>query len=167
MSNFTFWPEFVEAVESGDKQGIKSYITSQIKNDPTFKNGNCHKYMEYVKEKGIDIIEPFKLNASEEPTPTDKSKWTKELFYGKIEYLRLNFAYDDRIKEIEQIGKIAYTEAEKQKNTTKKKESTKANFPQAPQRSQSAKKSASPFPMIGAIVATVAVVASIVAIFKK
>lgn len=166
MNNVKLWPEFIESVEKGDIQGVKSYITSQIMNDPTFRNADCHKYVEYALEKGIDIIEPYKMNASEEHLPTDKKEWDKGLFYDKVEDLRLNFAYYDRIKEIEQLGKVAFAEDDTTVNKTVQNSNTKT-FHQAPQRSGSPKKKTSHLPTIGVIAAAAIVVAAVVVIFKK
>ena len=164
MKNYDFQPEFIEAVEKKDISYLRSFIASTIRVDPAFNKAKCDDCMDYIKEHGLDITEVFKLNASEAPTPTNPSEWTKDLFHDKVEYLRLNFAYNERVGELKKIGRTAYADQIK-------KENPKQSFTEAPKgrRSNTQKTSlkASPLMIFGAITAAVAVIVAIVLLFKK
>lgn len=166
MKNTTFANEFLSAVEKKDLPYIKAYIASVILNDPRFEQAKCHDYMDYVRSHNLNITEPFKLNVSENVTPTDKSKWDKGLFRRKVEYLRLNFAYDERIKELEQIGKVAFEKPADDEASVKKTNNNTECFSNAPKRGRS-KKKASPFAILGVIAAIAAIVTAIMIIVKR
>lgn len=150
--------EFITAAQKNDAPYLRSFIASEIINDPTFKRGVCDDCMTYLKTNGVDITVPYELNTTEEPTPTDKTKWDKRLFLRKVEYLRKNFAYDERIGELREIGKVAYHD---------ESASEKANFVEAPKGQRSEKKNTSLAALIGAIAAVAAIIAVIVLLLKK
>lgn len=165
MKNYDFQPEFIEAVEKKDVPYLRSFIASTIRVDPAFNKAKCDDCMSYIKEHGLDITEVFKLNASETPTPTNPSEWTQDLFHDKVEYLRLNFAYNERVGELKKIGRTAYADQIKQ-------EVPKQSFTEAPKgrRSSTQKTSpvkASPLMIFGTVAAVVAVIVAIVLLFKK
>ena len=165
MNNHDFQPEFIEAVEKKDVSYLRSFIASTIRVDPAFNKAKCNDCMSYIKEHGLDITEAFKLNASEEITPSDPSMWTKDLFYDKVEYFRLNFAYDERVSELKKIGRVAYADQIK-------KEVPNPSFSEAPKgRRSNTKKTShvmtSPLMIFGAIAAATAVIVAIVFLFKK
>ena len=165
MKNYDFQPEFIEAVDKNDVSYLRSFIASTIRVDPAFNKAKCDDCMSYIREHGLDITEAFKLNASESPTPTNHSEWTKDLFHKKVEYLRLNFAYDERVGELKEISRVAYADQIK-------KEVSKPSFTEAPKgRRSNTKKTSpvttSPLMIVGAIAAVVAVIVAIVLLFKK
>lgn len=165
MKKYDFQPEFIEAVENNDVSYLRSFIASTIRVDPAFNDAECDDCMSYIQEHGLNITEAFKLNASESPTPVNQSEWTKDLFHDKVEYLRLNFAYDERVGELKRIGRVAYADKIK-------KDTSKLSFTEAPKgRRSSTKKTSpvttSPLMIFGAIAAAVAVIVAIVLLFKK
>lgn len=150
--------EFISAAQNKDVPYLRSYIASEIINDPTFKKSVCDDCMEYLSNCGLDITEPYQLDSIEEPTPTDKTKWDKRLFLGKVEFLRTNFAYEKRVKELKEIGPIAYAG-----DVTDER----GNFEEAPQGRRSAKKNSSLAVIIGVAAAVTAIIAVIVWLTKK
>lgn len=151
-------PEFTSAVEKEDIPYLRSYIASTIINDPTFNKGTCDNCMAYLNANNLDITEPYELNITEEPTPTDKSLWDKRLFLRKVEYLRKNFAYEKRIGEIREIGRVVYADESAEQ---------KANFEDAPKGRRSDKKNSSLAMIIGAVVAIATIIAIITFLVKK
>lgn len=150
--------EFISAAERKDIPYLRSYIASEIINDPTFKKSLCDECMEYLENCGLDITESYQLDSIETPTPTDKSLWDKRLFLGKVEFLRTNFAYEKRIKELREIGSVAYAEDLAEE---------KPNFTEAPKGRRSEKKNTSLTAMIGAVTAVAAIIAVIAMLIKK
>lgn len=150
--------EFISAAQRKDVPYLRSFIASEIINDPTFKKSTCDECMEYLANCGLDITEPYQLDSIEAPTPTDKSLWDKRLFLGKVEFLRTNFAYEKRIKELREIGPVVYAEDLAEE---------KPNFTEAPKGRRSEKKNSSLATMIGVVAAIAAVVAAIALLMKK
>lgn len=150
--------EFIYAVQKEDIPYLRSFITSEIINDPTFHRSVCDDCMAYLKEKGVEITVPYELNPSEEMTPTDKALWDKKLFMRKVEYLRRNFAYEKRIVELREIGKVAYAEELVEE---------KPNFTVAPKGRRSEKKNSSLSMIIGAVAAVAAIIAFIALLVKR
>ena len=148
----SFSQEFLNAIENKDLTYLRAYITEGILLDPCFEKNDCQHCMDFLKEKGIDITEPFQLNANESPTPQNKAEWNKDLFFYKVTYLRRNFAYDKRIPEIKDIGKEVYG-----------KESVSKPIIQ----NQSENRNMSPFAIAGIVAAIVAVIGLIIWILKK
>lgn len=164
MKNYDFQPEFIEAVEKKDVSYLRSFIASTIRVDPAFNKARCDDCMAYIQEHAINITEPFKKNINERDVPTNPSEWTKELFQDKVEDLRQNFAYTERIGELKKIGRVAYADQIKS-------EAPKQSFTEAPKgrRSSTQKTSpvkTSPLTIFGAVAAVVAVIVAIVLLFK-
>lgn len=150
---------FIDAAQRKDIPYLRSFITSEIIYDPTFDKSICDDCMEYLAKCGLDITESFKLDSTEKPTPTDRSMWDKDLFLDKVEFLRTNFAYKERIDELRNIGRVAYAdEIIEEKNE---------NFVEAPRGRRSEKKNASLAAMIGAVTAVAAIIAVIAMLIKK
>lgn len=150
--------EFIAATQRNDVPYLRSFIASEIINDPTFKKGVCDECMDYLAKCGLDITEPYQLDSIEAPTPTDKSLWDKRLFLGKVEFLRTNFAYEKRIKELREIGPVAYAEDLVEE---------KPNFTEAPKGRRSEKKNSSLATVIGAVAAIAAIIAVIALLVKR
>lgn len=165
MKNYDFEQEFIDAVSNNDVPYLRTFIASEIRVDPAFNKSKCDDCMEYIRERGINITEPLKRNINEREVPTDSSQWTKELFHDKVEDLRQNFAYSERIDEIKKVGRVAYADKIK-------KEAPKPSFAEAPKgRRSSTKKTSpvttSPLVIFGAIAAAVAVIVAIVLLCRK
>lgn len=160
MKNYDFQTEFIEAVDKEDIPYLRSFIASTIRVDPTFNKAKCEDCMEYIKEHSISITEPFKKNVNEREVPANSSEWTKELFQDKVEDLRQNFAYNERIGELKKIGRVAYADQIK-------KETSKPSFKEAPTGRRSSAKKTSPLMIFGTIVAVAAVIVAIIFLFKK
>ena len=148
----TFDQDFLEAVEKRDFPELRTYITEKIQADPLFEKNESKLCMDFLKEKGLDITEPFQLNGGETPIPADRTKWDKWLFHDKVICLRRNFAYDERIQDIEKIGKEVYG---------------KENVSKPIIQNQSKNRNVSPFAIAGIAAAIVAVIGLIIWILKK
>lgn len=155
--------DFINAVERKDISLLRTYVANEIRSDPTFQHSICDECVEYAATHGVDITEPFHLNLSEEPTPTDTSKWDKLLFQDKVEYLRLNFAYYERIPELKEISRVAYA-AERKTEPTADIEA--ASFKDAPPGRRSVRKKSSPTVLAG-LIAAVVIIAAIIAFFLR
>lgn len=149
--------EFIEAAARRDIPYLRSHITAEIQTDPLFKSGACDECMAYLSGIGLDITEPYCLDSVEAPTPTDKNQWDKRLFFGKVEFLRRNFAYEKRVSELKEIGKHAFADEIEES----------ATFEEAPKGRRSEKKKTSPVAIIGVIAAVAAIVALIAFLLKK
>lgn len=77
--------------------------------------------MDYLEKSGIDITEPFRLNVSEKTTPEDQNEWTEALYFRKVEYLRLNFAYRERVPELREISKVVFAKRIKEEQKHERK----------------------------------------------
>lgn len=100
--------EYIKVVAAGDLTKIRSYITSSIMADPTFATKEATQYVEYALSKGIALFESYAKTPCETPVPESEDLWDQRLFYDKIEDLRLNFAYKERIGQIRKIGQKVY-----------------------------------------------------------
>lgn len=100
--------EYVNVVSKGDIIKIRSHITSAIMSDPTFSTGIVKQYVDYALKNGISLFEPYEKTPCELTVPENEEQWDRHLFYGKIEDLRLNFAYNERIEQIQKIGQKVY-----------------------------------------------------------
>ena len=100
--------EYRNAVATGDIVAIRSYITSAIMADPTFATAEVKHYVQYAINHGIELFEPFAKTPCETPVPENEAQWDQRLFYDKVEDLRLNFAYSERIEQIRKIGQKVY-----------------------------------------------------------
>lgn len=160
MNNYDFEQEFIDAVSNNDVPYLRTFIASEIRVDPAFNKSKCDDCMKYIRERGINITEPLKRNINEREVPADSSQWTKELFHDKVEDLRQNFAYSERIGEIKKVGRVAYADKIK-------KEAPKPSFAEAPKGRRSSTEKTSPLMIFGAIAAAVVVIVAIVLLFKK
>lgn len=102
--------EYINAVATSDIVKIRSYITSAIMADPAFTTKKAIQYVEYAIKNGVALIEPYAKTPCETIVPENEEQWDQRLFYDKIEDLRLNFAYKERIGEIQKIGKKVFGE---------------------------------------------------------
>ena len=150
-------PEFIQAVKEKDVYTVRSYITSEIIEDPTFANKNLEECLDYVRVNNVDIFEEYNLTPCETEVPDDVSKWDRDLFYNKVEDLLHNFAYNERIVDIKRIGKHVYS-------VLLKEEGHQA-FQEAPEIHRSGKKIKWLPIIIG--VAVLEVVATVIAILMK
>ena len=100
--------EYINVVAKGDLVRIRSHITSAIMSDPTFSTKTVQQYIDYALSNGIMLFEPYAKTPCEMPVPENEEQWDRRLFYGKIEDLRLNFAYNERIDQIRKIGQKVY-----------------------------------------------------------
>ena len=100
--------EYINVVAKGDIVKIRSHITSAIMSDPTFSTRTAQQYVDYALNNGIMLFEPYAKTPCEMPVPENEEQWDRRLFYGKIEDLRLNFAYKERIEQIRKIGQKVY-----------------------------------------------------------
>lgn len=152
MNDMKFTQKFVDAAENGDISTLRNYVAESIQIDPLFEDSICEDCMAYLKGKGVDITEPLHKTAIEPLVPQDHSLWKKELFHEKVECLRQNFAYDERIPEIKEIGKEVYGKKS-------------VNSPTAQVEIKKCK--VSPFAIAGIVAAIVAVIGLIIWILKK
>ena len=100
--------EYMNVVAKGDLVRIRSHITSEIMSDPTFSTKKVQQYIDYALSHGIKLFEPYAKTPCEMPVPENEEQWDRRLFYGKIEDLRLNFAYNERFELIRKIGQKVY-----------------------------------------------------------
>lgn len=100
--------EYIAAVAEKDLTRIRSHITNAIKADPTFSTTKVNQYVEYALNKGVILFEPYAKTPCETPIPENEAQWDQRLFYDKVEDLRLNFAYNERIELIRKIGQKVY-----------------------------------------------------------
>ena len=100
--------EYINAVAKGDLVKIRSYITSAIMSDPTFSTRAAQQRVDYALKNGIALFETYAKTPCETAIPEDEAQWEQRLFYDKIEDLRLNFAYNERIDQIRKIGQRVY-----------------------------------------------------------
>lgn len=147
---------FVFMADEKDIKGLRNYISSWFGLCPTLRGNKCDKYMNYLEKVGIDITEPYRMNISEAPTPKDQSQWTEALYFRKVEYLRLNFAYKERVPELKEISKVVFAEqiAEEEKRAARES----GNFQKAPQKQRSKKKANIPNSLVLTVLATVAII---------
>lgn len=102
--------EYITAVSEGNITRIRSHIANVIKADPTFSTNQVNQYVEYALSRGITLFEPYAKTPCETPVPENEAQWDQRLFYDKVEDLRLNFAYNERIELIRKIGQKVYQE---------------------------------------------------------
>lgn len=119
---------FLDAVKAKEITKIRSYIISEIKDDKCFEGNEVESCVKYVLEQGVDIFEPYAPTPCETDVPDDTSKWDAKLFFDKVEDLRLNFAYQERIPQIMKIGCTVF------------EPSTQASFETAPESHRSVSK---------------------------
>ena len=100
--------EYITAVSEKDIPRIRSHITNAIKADPTFNTTKVSQYVEYALSKGVMLFEPYAKTPCETVVPENEAEWDQRLFYDKIEDLRLNFAFNERIEQIRKIGQKVY-----------------------------------------------------------
>jgi hypothetical protein len=143
---------FIEAVGERYVEKIQSYIISEIIEDPTFSNKNLQECLDYVKANGINIFVEYEDTPCETTVPENPKFWDKKLFFDKLEDLRLNFAYSERIATIKKIGEVAFVKNE--------------NFEEAPP-SHGSENKIKWLPIIIGAVVVLAVVVTVIMILAK
>lgn len=102
------YQDYIKAVAEKNVGRVRSYIASAIRSDPTFSTGVVREYVDYAVQNGIALFETYEKTPCEMPVPENEELWDRRLFYGKVEDLRLNFAYRERIGQIKRIGRKVY-----------------------------------------------------------
>ena len=106
INNSNFDSRFINAVERKDIYYLKSYITSEMMNDPSMKTAD--KLMRYIRENNVDIEEEYKKDSIETELSNNKNDWTKKDFFEQVEHLRNNFAWNKRRPIIGAIAKVVF-----------------------------------------------------------
>lgn len=144
--------DFIEAVNDKHIEKIQSYLISEMIEDPTFSTDHLPECLDYVKSNGVDIFVKYEPTPCETAIPEAPEQWDKKLFFDKLEDLRLNFAYEERIDAIKKIGKKAFEDSK--------------NFEEAPEIHRSREKTKW-FPILIGAVVTVIMVAMVITVVVR
>ncbi len=122
---------FYDAVARRDISELRNRIVEEIQYGYRLGKNKSDACMQYLKSMGIDICEPYEKKAGEQEVPEKQEQWTKELFYNKVEALRHNFAYEQRMRDIRRIGDVVF---KKEQAGSSKETAEPSFFPETPKR---------------------------------
>lgn len=153
---FTPSNELKSSVENSNVVRIKTNIVEEIKKDPLFKTNNFYDAVKYAEENGISLKELYKLMDVEEKDIAEKEHWDKTYFYKKVNWLNQNFAVDERIPHIKEVGRFVFG-----KETKERRESVNPN-PALNRNCQSRKKNTISMKKVIGITAAVAAIFGVI-----
>ena len=118
------WREgFKELVKDRDYTGVRYYLCTIIRDDPTFKTSEYQKAEKYLFENGMeDIYQPY-AKVPGEPGDKDKSEWNEEYYFDRSHALIENFSRE-RLVHVKEVGEYVYRD----KPTVGKEEALKNNI---------------------------------------
>lgn len=160
MANDIMTDAFKRSVDKKDIAGIRTCITEHIYRDPTFATGRYEAEMDYTRENGVDIAESYQKRSDEFELP--KEKWDDSYFYHMVEWFRLNFAPDERIPTLKQVGQKVFVE---DKHISPEIKMTNPHF-----QTVLAKRTRKTLPipaLVGSIIAVIAIVVLIIELFQR
>lgn len=160
MTNSGITKVFETAVLEADLSMIRTCITEKIYADPRFETGTYEKYMNYVKQHGLSITDPYCLRPDEFDLP--KEAWNESFFNRSVEWFRLNFAPEERVPKLKQVGRQVFPEHKPKETPTEKKQPT--TFHVAPAGRKGETKKPSWILLLGL---GIAAVAAIIYLLKK
>ena len=102
------WREgFKELVKDRDYTGVRYYLCTIIRDDPTFKTSEYQKAEKYLFENGMeDIYQPYAAVPGE-PGDKDKSEWNEEYYFDRSHALIENFSRE-RLAHVKEVGEYVY-----------------------------------------------------------
>ncbi|MBP8641209.1 MAG: hypothetical protein KBI01_10005 [Oscillospiraceae bacterium] len=159
MDKYILTPIFKESVNEKDISGIRTSITECIYRDPTFQSGAYEAHMDYVNNNGVTISEPYQMQSNE--FVLTEGEWDDRYFYRLVEWFRLNFAPDERIPKLKEVGKRVFVE-----KATKSKEDNQ-NFRPVPGGRRNAMKKPSILAITGATAAAVVVILILIRLIRN
>lgn len=107
MKEYTPTETLEEEIRTNNIKAIKSGLTNVICFDPTFRTNKFELQLKYIEDKGINIRDPYK---ERDEYRLKKEDWTKEYFFLLVEWLRQNFAIDERIEHVKEVGRFIFKE---------------------------------------------------------
>lgn len=97
---------FGKAVQEQNLEDIRTYLISAIDADPWFQSGEFEEKMAFLAQQGVDPTVPYVEDAVE--FRKERGEWDKQYFFHLTEWLRLNFAPDQRLAHIREVGKAVF-----------------------------------------------------------
>ena len=102
-----------KAIEHKDVADIKNILTAKLDLDPRFETGAFDADLKYLQADHPDIykelVEPYRrLDELGEGSKLKKEEWSKTYFHTLTEWLRANFAPNERVPLIKQVGEAVY-----------------------------------------------------------
>lgn len=98
---------FGKAVQERNLEDIRIYLVSAIDADPWFQSGEFEGKMAFLAQQGIDPTVPYVEDTVE--FRKERGEWDKQYFFRLTEWLRLNFAPDQRLAHIREVGKAVFS----------------------------------------------------------
>ena len=110
-------------VKDRDYAGIRFYLYTIIRDDPTFKTSEYEEAEKYLLDNGIrDIYQSYE-KVPGEPGNKDKSQWDEKYFLDRTFALKENFSRE-RLAHVKEVGEYVYRD----KPTPGKEEALKNNI---------------------------------------
>lgn len=97
---------FGKAVQERNLEDIRTYLVSAIDADPRFQSGEFEEKMAFLTQNGVDPTVPYVEDAME--FRKECGEWDKPYFFRLTEWLRLNFAPEQRLAHIKEVGRAVF-----------------------------------------------------------
>ena len=98
---------FKKTVKERDYSGIRFYLYTIIRDDPTFKTSEYEEAEKYLLDNDIrDIYQPYE-KVPGEPGDKDKSQWDEKYFLDRTFALKENFSRE-RLAHVKEVGEYVY-----------------------------------------------------------
>lgn len=92
-------------IKANDIVALRGILIGKINRDPKFITRHFENTYNYIKNKGISLEEPYVIQSSEKET---KEENTVDYFRFLLVQLNNNFALEERLPKIKEVGRIAY-----------------------------------------------------------
>lgn len=100
------------AIQNKDVAKIRNILITVIGLDPRFETKAIERDLEYLEgcypELYNEICEPFKEMKAYGEKRLSRDAWDRQYFHTLIEWLRVNFAPDQRLAHIKEVGETVY-----------------------------------------------------------
>lgn len=97
---------FGQAVQERNLEDIRIYLVSAIDADPWFQSGEFDEKMVFLARQDVDPTVPYAEGAEE--FRKEREEWDKPYFFRLTEWLRLNFAPNQRLAHIKEVGRAVF-----------------------------------------------------------
>ena len=102
--------KFQKAIQEKDDISLKVSVVSAIRNDPTSAGGEANRALKMLREGCPEVFEPKRELKYEELHP-DPNTWDEHYFLLYAAYVENNFC-EERIRQLQEIGKKVYGKKE-------------------------------------------------------
>ena len=100
-----------KAIENQNYVAIKSFFISELRTDPSFRDGEVKRIVKILQKKTPEIFQEYELQSGEEQFKDDSSFWDWEYYIHITFMLGENFSFT-RLEQIKKVGEFIAKERE-------------------------------------------------------